>query len=139
MRADNHHHVVKGCDHLCQGRWSFFLRSPTYFSSCFLRRPQKLTKSSLSIWHLLCKHQIDGEDFVNFCGLLRNTNFIGTCFTSLACFFVRKNLLNKSWVPIQNLLFRNWLLKQWARYVKQKSEKQGRYVSILISLTKTNL
>ena len=33
-------------------------------SSCFLRRPQKLMKSSPSF-------QIDGEDFVNFCGLHR--------------------------------------------------------------------
>ena len=45
-------------------------------SSCCLRRPQKLTKSSPSIWrwliwHLLSKRQIDGENFVNFCSLLR--------------------------------------------------------------------
>ena len=39
-------------------------------SSCFLRKPQKLTKSSPWIWHLLSKRQIDDEDFVNFCGLL---------------------------------------------------------------------
>ena len=30
-----------------------------------------MTKSSPSIWCLLSKCQIDGEDFVNFCGLLR--------------------------------------------------------------------
>ena len=40
-------------------------------SSCFLRSPQKWTKSSPSIWRLLSKCQIDGEDFVNFCGLIR--------------------------------------------------------------------
>ena len=32
---------------------------------------QKLKKSSLLIWHLLSKPQIDGEELVNFCGLLR--------------------------------------------------------------------
>ena len=40
-------------------------------NSCFLRRPQKITKSSPSIWHLLGKRQIDGEDFVIFYGLFR--------------------------------------------------------------------
>ena len=40
-------------------------------SSCFTRRPQKLTKSSPSIWHYVVRCQINGEDFVNFCGLLR--------------------------------------------------------------------
>ena len=40
-------------------------------SSCFLRRPLKLKKSSPSIWRLLSKCQINGEDLVNFCGLLR--------------------------------------------------------------------
>ena len=40
-------------------------------SLCFLRRAQKLTKSSPSIWRLLSKCQIDGEDFVIFGGLLR--------------------------------------------------------------------
>ena len=30
-----------------------------------------MKKSSPSIWHLLSKRQIDGEDLVNFCGLLR--------------------------------------------------------------------
>ena len=42
-----------------------------FYCSCFLRRPQKLTKSSWSIWRLLSKCQIDVEDFINFCGLLR--------------------------------------------------------------------
>ena len=51
---------------------------------------------------------------------------IGTCFTSLVCFFVRKNLLHKSWILIQNLLFRNWLLDPINK--KQKSEKQERYL-----------
>ena len=40
-------------------------------SSCFLKRPQKLTKSSLLIWILLSMCQINGEDFFNFCGHLR--------------------------------------------------------------------
>ena len=30
-----------------------------------------MTKSSPSIWHLLSKRQIDGEDFIIFCGLLK--------------------------------------------------------------------
>ena len=30
-----------------------------------------MTKSSLSIWHLLTKRQIYGEDLTIFCGLLR--------------------------------------------------------------------
>ena len=35
-------------------------------SSYFLRRPQKLTKSSPSIWHYVhSKCQVNGEDFVN--------------------------------------------------------------------------
>ena len=42
-----------------------------FSSSCFLRWPQKLTKSSPLIWCLLSKCQIDDEDIVNFCGLLR--------------------------------------------------------------------
>ena len=30
-----------------------------------------MKKSSPTIWHLLSKRQIEGEDLVNFCGLLR--------------------------------------------------------------------
>ena len=38
----------------------------------FSKKAQKITKSSLSIWHLLSKPQIDGEYFaIFFCGLLR--------------------------------------------------------------------
>ena len=37
----------------------------------FSKKATKLTKSSPTIWRLLSKCQIDSEDFVNFCGLLR--------------------------------------------------------------------
>ena len=37
----------------------------------FSKKATKLTKSSLLIWHFLSKHQINGEDFVNFCRLHR--------------------------------------------------------------------
>ena len=37
----------------------------------FSKKAQKSTKSSPSIWRLLSKRQIDGEDFFNFCDLLR--------------------------------------------------------------------
>ena len=41
-------------------------------SSCFLGRPQKLIKSSLSILRYVCSNcQIEGEDFVNSRGFLR--------------------------------------------------------------------
>ena len=33
-----------------------------------------------NVYLTLCsKCKIDGEDFINFCGLLRNTNFNGNC------------------------------------------------------------
>ena len=35
-----------------------------------------MTKSAPLIWHKCCKCLIDGEDFVNFCGLFRNHEFI---------------------------------------------------------------
>jgi hypothetical protein len=34
-----------------------------------------MTKSSPSIWHLLSKRQIDGEDFIIFVDFLENMNF----------------------------------------------------------------
>ena len=40
-------------------------------SSCFLRRPQELMKSSSSIWDLQHNVKSDGKDFIKFCGLLR--------------------------------------------------------------------
>ena len=50
-----------------------FLNISVYKSSAFLRRPQKIVKSSLWFWHLLSKRQNLEEDFANFCGLLRKT------------------------------------------------------------------
>ena len=43
-------------------------------SSCFLRRPQKLTKSSPSIWHLL--HNVKSTEKISsiFVAFLENTN-----------------------------------------------------------------
>ena len=43
-------------------------------SSCFKRRPHKSAKIDETFTvelTLCCKCQIDGEDYVNFCGLLR--------------------------------------------------------------------
>ena len=40
-----------------------------------LGRPQKKAKYSLLISNLLSKHQIDGEDFIIFCGLHRKHLF----------------------------------------------------------------
>ena len=40
-------------------------------SSCFLRRPQKITKSSPLIWYFLSERQIKGKDFVIFYRFLR--------------------------------------------------------------------
>ena len=37
----------------------------------FSKKATKITESSLSNWRLLSKCQIDGEDFVIFCGILR--------------------------------------------------------------------
>ena len=47
-------------------------KAGTYLYTCFLRRPQKFNKIltvDLTVCSTHC--QIDGEDFVNFCGLLR--------------------------------------------------------------------
>ena len=42
----------------------------------FSKKPQKLTKYLLSIWQCIRnKCQIDSEDFVKFCGLLRKHEF----------------------------------------------------------------
>ena len=47
-------------------------------SSCFLR-PQKLMKSVYLVNLMLCsKCQIDGEDFFNFCSLLRKRRLYRT-------------------------------------------------------------
>ena len=44
-------------------------------SSCFLRRPQKLKKSSLLIWHLLHNVKLKLKISSNFVAFLENTNF----------------------------------------------------------------
>ena len=41
----------------------------------FSKKATKITKSSPSIWRLLSKCQIDGEDFVIFVAFLENMNF----------------------------------------------------------------
>ena len=71
---------------------------------CFLRRP---AKSSPAIWHYLCsKCQIDAEDFVKFCGLLRkNTNFtriIPNFWRGCKAYFVRPF----EWVGCRRCCFR---------------------------------
>ena len=43
----------------------------------FYEGHKKIAKSSLSIWHLLSKRQIDSEDFVIFVAFLENMNFKG--------------------------------------------------------------
>ena len=43
----------------------------------FAKKSTKIMKSSLLIWHLLSKCQIDGEDFVIFCGLLSKHELYG--------------------------------------------------------------
>ena len=54
------------------GQWSFKKSCFWDLKFMFSKKATKITKSSLSIWHLLCtKRQIAGEDFVIFCGLLR--------------------------------------------------------------------
>ena len=54
----------------------WLLNVKLFWRSCFLRRPQNLTKSSPSIWRLL-----DGEDFVNFWGLLRKHELYSSLLT----------------------------------------------------------
>ena len=44
-------------------------------SSCFLRRPQKWTKSSSSIWHLLHNVKLTVKISSNFVAFLENINF----------------------------------------------------------------
>ena len=57
----------------------------------FSRRPQKLMKSSQSIWrYVVSKRQIDGEDFVNFRGLHRKYEFYFSYF--FASIWVFENL-----------------------------------------------
>ena len=47
-----------------------------------------MTKSSLSIWHLLSKRQINSEDFIIFCGLLgRHELYIINILFLLRCNF----------------------------------------------------
>ena len=85
-----------------------------------------VTKYSLSIWHLLSKRQIDGEDLVNFCGLLRKhelyenmkssikMNFSSMCYV-LAYFTLQKihkrpfNLLHKSKAKLSRSAHITWV------------------------------
>ena len=41
----------------------------------FSKEATKITKSSLSIWHLLSKRQIESEDLIIFRGLFRKHEF----------------------------------------------------------------
>ena len=50
-----------------------------------------MTKSSLSILRLLCKCQINGEDFVNFCALLRKLELYQVEFPQMQC--------TLNWIP----------------------------------------
>ena len=45
-----------------------------FLSSCFLRRPQKLTKSSLSIWHYVVSVKSTVKILSSFVAFLENTN-----------------------------------------------------------------
>ena len=57
-----------------------------YWGSWVLKRPQKTTKPSPLIWHLLSKRRIESEDLIIFCGLFRKheLQYIPIIFFQLA-------------------------------------------------------
>ena len=89
---------------------------------CFgLRRPQKLTKSSPSIWNLL--HNV--KDFVKFCGLLRKHELY-LCTLSPKDKIMGHIL--KLWLPTWRLVI--ILLREWewvllrGNYIKKRFAQQ---------------
>ena len=94
-------------------------------SSCILRSQQKIAKSSPLIWRLLSKCQIDGEDFVIFCGLLRKHELYyqgmqPTCFSMETFWQITYSgmivlLLDKNY-SIRNLNVVFFLLKHSVSY-----------------------
>ena len=77
-----------------------------------------MTKSSPSIWHYLCrKCQIDGEDFINFCGLLRKHELyqekIKTQTHKVKCFFGHSSLSQRRNDSEDIMLSRLFFLDFW--------------------------
>ena len=73
-------------------------KSRSVLKFMFSKKATKIEKSSPSIWHFLSKRQIDGEDFVIFCVLLRihelyNIKNRSSFITSK---FLSKNLSNEN-------------------------------------------
>ena len=72
----------------------------------FSKKATKITKSSLSIWRLLSKCQIDDEDFVIFCGLLRKHEIYSQMFL-----FCLNRLCIKSYHLQYELLYAHILIE----------------------------
>ena len=57
----------------------------------FSKKATKIEKISPSIWHLLSKCQINSEDLINFCGLLKNMTLISAIHSTIFLWRAVKN------------------------------------------------
>ena len=75
------------------------------------RRRSKRCQMSIDVPHQMPYFHETYENFMASSHILRQIKSKTLIqILNLDCFFVRKNLFKKSWIPIQSLLFRNWLL-----------------------------